>query len=332
MSQVLLPSFEEIFSMESLLKSWQVFKKGKKSKVDVAEFSSNFIYNLTDLHRDLMAGYYRHGGYAYFKISDPKSRNIHKASVRDRIVHHALYRALYPYFDSQFIHDSYSCRIDKGTHRALYQFQSFGRKVSYNNTRTAWVLKCDIRKCFASVDQAILRVLLKKNISCVKTLVILDLIINSFSSGIPGKGIPLGNLTSQLFINIYLHELDYVLKYYFKIDCYIRYADDFVIFSEEKAQLEELLPKLGDFVQEDLFLELHPDKIFIQTLASGVDFLGWVHFPNHRVLRTTTKRRMFRRITECKNNEATLRSYRGLLSHGNARKLQVVVDKLASLY
>ena len=122
-----------------------------------------------------------------------------------------------------------------------------------------------------------------------------------------------------------MNEFDKVIKHFLKIKCYIRYADDFVILSHDKARLEELLPKLGDFLKEWLVLELHPDKIFMRTFASGVDFLGWVNFAKHRVLRTTTKRRMFKRIQKRKNNKATTQSYLGLLSHGNTRKLQKLI-------
>jgi retron-type reverse transcriptase len=326
MSPTRIPPFEEIFSFENLLKSWREFRHRKKQKADVAKFSSDFIHNLASLHQDLMFGRYRHGGYHFFKIADPKPRDIHKASVRDRVVHHALYRSLYPYFDTRFIYDSYSCRVQKGTHRALYRLESLIRKVGKNGTLTVWVLKCDIKKCFASVDRAILKEILKKHILCPKTMKVLNTVIDSFY---PDRGIPLGNLTSQLFINIYLHELDQAVKNIFKAKHYIRYADDFVVLSADKSWLEELLPKIADFLSERLRLELHPDKISIKTVASGIDFLGWVHFPNHRVLRTATKRRMFKRVEERKGNEATLQSYLGLLSHGNARKLQKEITNLS---
>lgn len=144
------------------------------------------------------------------------------------------------------------------------------------------------------------------------------------------KGLLLGNLTSQLLVNIYMNEFDQWVKHKLKAHYYIRYADDFVLLSHDKHLLEQTVPYMELFLKETLRLTLHPDKTFIKTFASGVDFLGWVHFPTHRVLRTSTKKRMFRRITERQGSdgeEATRESYLGLLGHGNGRKLEQEVAK-----
>ncbi len=277
--------------------------------------------NICALHAELAARTYRHGGYIHFVIADPKRRDIHKASVRDRLVHHALYRILYPFFDRRFVADSYSCRIDRGTHKAISRFRAFVCVVGKNNTRTCWVLKCDIRKFFANIDHAILMDILSRSIVDGDTLGILRDIIGSFhTAGKSGVGLPLGNLTSQLLVNVYMNEFDRFVKHGLREKWYVRYADDFVIVSESRAHLEELIPKIGEFLRERLRLELHPDKLFIKTIASGVDFLGWVHFPDHRVLRTTTKKRMARRLSG-EPDDAVITSYRGLLGHGNAKKL-----------
>lgn len=313
--------YEKIFSFQNLFLAWRYFQKGKKDKKDVAEFASDLIHNLSVLESSFLSDKYKHGGYAYFKISDPKTRDIHKASVSDRIVHHALYRAIYPYFDKYFIHDSYSCRLGKGAHRAIFRFEKFINKASRNNIKTVWVLKCDIRKCFASVDQEILKSILKKHIHCSRTMSVIESIIDSFSSGLKGKGIPLGNLTSQLFVNIYLNELDQFMKRRLHTRIYIRYADDFAILSQDKDSFAELVPIIESFIESKLKLSLHPKKVSIKTIASGVDFLGWVHFPNHRILRTSTKKKMYKVI---RNNpsEAVKSSYNGLLSHGNTYKIR----------
>ena len=316
-----MPSFEEMFSFASLLRSWQEFVVGKRGKVDVADFASNVIHNLSVLHDDLMRGRYHHGGYTYFRVSDPKPRDIHKASVRDRVVHHAIYRALYPYFDRYFISDSYSCRVEKGTHRALRKLAICVRREGRNNTHTVWALSCDIKKCFASVSHIILKELLRQQIECPMILAVIDSVIDSFSSGIHGKGIPLGNLTSQLFINIYLDTLDQHVKRVLGARLYLRYADDFVFISRDKGWLMELVERVAVFLDERLDCQLHPNKVSIKTIASGVDFLGWVHFPDHRVLRTVTKRRMHARLSR-KYSHATQASYLGMLSHGNAKILQ----------
>ena len=279
------------------------------------------MQNVLELHHELSARTYKHGGYHHFKIVDPKPRDIYKARVRDRLVHHALYRILYTFFDRTFIFDSYSCRNGKGTHRAMNRFRTFAHKVSKNDTRTCWILKCDIRKFFASIDQRILLNILRRCLSDERIINLLQNIIESFSSTQVGKGLPLGNLTSQLLVNIYMNEFDQFVKHKMKAKYYIRYADDFVFMSQDRERLMSLMPCIRAYLHDTLKLELHPDKVFVKTLASGVDFLGWVHFPDHRVLRTATKRRMFRRIKETNMKPETVNSYLGLLTHGNARKL-----------
>ena len=320
-------NYDYIISLENLLEAWKDFVRGKRSRKDVQEFELNLMSNIISLHNELVAKTYRHSPYEAFNISDPKPRNIHKAQVRDRLLHHALYITLYPFFDKVFISDSYSCRRDKGTHKAMNRFRNFSYQVSDNHTKTVWVLKCDIKKFFASIVQEILIKILEQYISDRDIIWLLSQVVGSFNSGKNGRGLPLGNLTSQLLVNIYMNEFDQFMKHHMKAKYYIRYADDFVILLHDKSVLEELLSKLGVFLNEWLFLELHPDKIFLKTFASGVDFLGWIHFPNHRVLRTTTKRRMIKRIQERKENKATLQSYRGLLSHGNAHKLQKFISE-----
>lgn len=281
MKKVFNTSYKDIISPENLLLAWKEFLVGKKQRKDVQEFERNLMSNILGLHRDLILKLYTHNKYEAFNISDPKPRNIHKASVRDRLLHHAIYRILYPFFDRAFISDSFSCRLGKGTHRALNKFRDFGRKVSQNNTKTCWVLKCDIRKFFASINQEVLIKILREYIEDQDIVWLLEGIISSFYSAREGTGLPLGNLTSQLLVNIYMNKFDQFMKHRIKTKYYIRYADDFVILHEEKDYLIELIQKIAEFLEKELKLLLHPDKLFIKTLASGVDFLGWVHFSNH---------------------------------------------------
>ncbi len=318
--------FENIISLENLLEAWKEFIKGKRKKRDVQEFQLNLMDNILDLHRDLKSFKYNHGGYKAFKINDPKPRNIHKASIRDRLLHHAIYGILYPFFDRTFASDSFSCRNNKGTHKALNRFRSFTYKASKNNTRTCWILKCDIRKFFENINHNILIDVLKKYIPDEKIIWLLEKVIKSFSSK-PNTGLPLGNLTSQLLVNVYMNEFDRFVKHKIRIKYYIRYADDFLVLSENRSWLENQIKPIKNFLFNKLKLELHPDKVFIKTLASGVDFLGWVHFFDHRVLRTTTKRRMFKRLEESKTSEI-LNSYLGLIKHGNTLKLRKVILEL----
>jgi retron-type reverse transcriptase len=315
-------TYNNIISLENLLEAWKEFVSGKRARKDVQEFERNLMANIISLHSELATKNYSHSAYQAFKISDPKPRDIHKASVRDRLLHHALHRTLSPFFTKTFISDSYSCQIGKGTHRALKRFRQFSKIVSRNDMRTAWVLKCDIKKFFANIDHNVLIGIIDSYIPDKDITQLLSLIIRSFRSNVNSVGLPLGNLTSQLFVNIYMNEFDQFVKHKFKAKYYIRYADDFAVVSHDRVYLERTLTLMQDFLRDRLKLSMHPNKISISTVASGVDFLGWIHFPNHRVLRTATKRRMFSGIAARERKEETVQSYLGLLSHGNGWKLQ----------
>ncbi|OGD67126.1 hypothetical protein A2442_01880 [Candidatus Campbellbacteria bacterium RIFOXYC2_FULL_35_25] len=342
--------YDDITSVENLLKAWKEFKKGKSKREEVWEFERNLMDNIFSLHKDLKnprhflqnertSKIYKHGKYEAFNISDPKPRNIHKASVRDRLLHHAVYRKFYPFFDKKFINDSYSCRKRKGTHRALNRFRDFARKESKNNTKTVCVLKCDVSKFFASIDHKILIEILEENIKDKDIVWLLSQIIWSFNSTRIGVGLPLGNLTSQLLVNIYMNKFDQFMKHKIKTKYYIRYADDFVILSRDIKYLESILPKIKEFLTNELKLNLHPHKVSIETFASGIDYLGWVHFSTHRVLRNSTKKRILKRIIEINQNklgeerkEETIQSYLGILSHGNTYGLQEKVVGLSKKF
>lgn len=315
-------SFEDIISLENLLAAWREFLIGKRNKKDVIIFGARLMDNLILLHQDLLYHSYLAGAYQTFKISDPKARQIHKASVRDRLIHHAVYRQLYSFFDKAFIYDSYSCRLEKGMHRAIKRFEQYFYKVSRNDTKNCWVLKGDICKFFASIDQLILLNILKEKISNKRVLWLLEKIIFSFNSGVEGRGLPLGNLTSQLFANIYLNKFDQFIKHHLKIRYYIRYADDFVIISDDKAYLERLIFLIKEFLFINLKLDIHPKKIFIKTVSSGLDFLGWIIFSDHKILRKVTKRRMLRRLQENNYQAESLNSYLGMIGHGNTQKVR----------
>jgi RNA-directed DNA polymerase len=324
-------SYDSIITIEKLLKAWKEFLHDKKDRKDVILFQAKLMDNIFSLHHDLENKTYTHGDYVAFNISDPKPRQIHKATVRDRLLHHLIYQELCEFFDSKFIHDSYSCRLYKGTHRAINRLRDFHLKVSKNNTKTCWILKCDIRKFFANIDHNILKEIMSKCLFDKNILWLLSRVIDSFQTFVyisyganTQKGLPLGNLTSQLLVNIYMNEFDQFMKRQLKVKYYIRYADDFIILSDNKNYLENLLPKISSFLDKELKLKLHPDKVFIKTIASGVDFIGWVHFPKHRVLRTSTKRRMLKSL---RNNpkEETVQSYLGMLRHGNGYRLGRII-------
>jgi retron-type reverse transcriptase len=313
--------YEYIIKIENLLTTWEKFLRGKRRKKDVILFQAKLGDNLSDIHHSLANGTYKHGPYKVFNISDPKPRKIHKATVRDRVVHHLIHKTLYPYFDKRFIYDSYSCRKEKGVHRALNRLKFFAGKVSKNNSRTCYILKCDIKKFFASVDHETLIKILKRYITDQNIICLIDKIVSSFYTIRNGVGLPLGNLTSQLFANVYMHEFDMFIKQELLVKYYIRYTDDFIILSDSKEYLDDLLPKIEEFLRIKLKLALHENKVYIKTHASGVDFLGWIHFSHHRQIRTSTKRKIIKKLKGYPKPQ-TIISYRGLLGHGDTYKLQ----------
>jgi RNA-directed DNA polymerase len=336
--------YHKLITKENIFRGYKGFLVGKKSKADVIAFGNELEENLQTLHQLLINKTYKPGGYSQFYVRDPKLRLIHKSTVVDRVVHHLVSRELDPIFEPTFIAHSYSCRKDKGTHKGVFGLQKMGRKVSRNNVRACWALKCDIKKFFASINHKILFEILAKKIKDEDFLDLLAKIIDSFYSDRTTdikckKGIPIGNLTSQFFSNIYLNEFDQFIKQKFRIKYYLRYADDFVLLSENKEYLEKLLIPIGKFINEKLDLELHPQKIIFTKFQSGIDFLGYVVFPYHILPRTKTKIRMMRKIrnrinefkagkiSKEKANE-TIQSYLGYLSHANAHEFRSELENL----
>jgi retron-type reverse transcriptase len=248
-----------------------------------------------------------------------------------------VYQQLYPIFDKTFIHDSYASRESKGTHAGVRRFAVFARKVSANYTRPAFVLKCDIRKFFEHVNHEILFALLSARILDERLRLLLRRIINSFGTA-PGKGLPLGNVTSQLFANIYLNEMDQFVKHALKARYCLRYCDDFVILHEKQDAPLSLVERIRDFLQEQLLLELHPHKVTLRKLRQGTDFLGYVSLAHYTALRTRAKQRMLKRLARLSQNIHTkedfrkalpiVQSYFGILSHCKGEQLMKRIKSL----
>ncbi len=312
--------FEKIISLENLFDAWAEFKKQKSNKKDVIQFEINLEDHVFGLHKDLKNSSYKHGGYLSFFVHDPKRRHIHKASVRDRLVHHAVHRVIEPTWNKVFIFDSWSSRKNKGTHAAVRRLEDLALELSRNHTRTLWVLKLDITKFFNFVNHEILLNILAKRTPNDRLMNLFREIIYSFNPG----GLPLGNLTSQLFANVYMNELDRFVKQELKMCGYIRYVDDFVLMHQDKDLLLDCFQKIDIFIREKLRLKIHPKKVILKTYASGIDYLGYVCFPHHRVLRTKTKRRMFRRI-----NKTNFSSYYGILNHCRSHTLKKLLINVA---
>jgi len=332
--------YEEIISLKNLFTAWSEFKINKNKREDVASFALNAEEHIFNLAENLLRGEYYHGKYDFFKLNDPKPRNIHKASVRDRVLHHAIVRILSPVFGNTFIFDSYSSRKEKGTHKAVERFKKFAWKLSRNNTRTVWILKCDIKKYFDSINHKILLKIVNDKIKEEKLLKLLDNIINSFEKS-ENKGIPLGNLTSQLFSNVYLNEFDQFIKRRVRLKYYIRYADDFVIIHNDREYLERTIPNIEKFLKNCLNLELNKNKVSIQKWHKGVDFLGYIIFPYFIILRNKTRKRILRNIKIAKEKylnkdidfkelEAIVNSYAGVLKHCRSREIKNEINKILS--
>lgn len=328
--------FNQITSLENIVTAWEEFRSDKDKKADVQAFEFSLEQNLFSLHRDLVTRKYTHGPYTGFYIRDPKVRHIHKATVRDRVLHRAVFRILNPIFEQTFIANSFSCRINKGTHKGVLAAESMIRKESRNYTKPCYALKCDVRKFFDSIDHEILLAILKKRIVDPDTMWLMDQIVRSFSAGqttlFDRHCLPIGNLTSQLFANVYMNEFDQFAKQKLKIKHYARYTDDFVVISTNKKYLEDLLDPIQKFLSERLKITLHPKKISIRIVGRGLDYLGYVILPHYLLMRSKTKHRIFRklkyRVAQYREGvidehflSQSLQSYLGALSHADTFQL-----------
>lgn len=282
--------------------------------------------NLFSLYGDLHNGTYKHSSYRYFQIFDNKKRDIYKAEVRDRVVHQIIFDYLLSLFEPEFISDSYASRVNKGQYKAINTFRYFV-KLANDHHKSLFVLKCDVRKYFDNLDQAVLLGLIKEKIVCEKTLGIIKEILFSHSvSSLPRKGIPLGNITSQIFANIYLNVLDKYVKGELGCRFYIRYNDDFVIFSESPQKLEKIRIKIILFAKERLLLDIPLEKTSIRKINWGIDFLGFTILPEAVLLRNKTKNKMYANI-----NPQNTHSYFGILEHCNSCNLKKKILSMEKL-
>ena len=297
--------YKQLCSIENLELAYENAKKGKSKKQAVIEFDKNKEENLIELHKELVNLTYQPRSLKRFIVRDPKTRTIHASAFRDRIVHHMLVNILEPIFEKIFIYDSYASRKDKGTHIAIARFDEFKRKVSQNGTIMGggvsknqvqgYVLKSDISRYFDNVDHEILLNIIKKKVKDGKIIWLTRKILNNFNTFTKGKGMPLGNYTSQFFANVYLNELDYFIKHELKVKYYIRYVDDFVILHRSRKRLEHLREKIIDFLKE-IKLNLHQQKSEIIPLQKGITFLGYRIFYHYKLLRKRNRSHFLRKF------------------------------------
>ena len=297
--------FEKIISFDNLLEAARKAQKGKRFKTATARFNLELEKNLLKIQRELREGQYRHGAYHDFMIRDPKQRLISAAPYRDRVVHHALCNVTEPLFDKTFIHDSYACRKGKGTHAAIDRYSAFARKNQF-------LLKCDLKKYFQSVDHEILLGMLSSKIKCRRTMDLIKTIVRSrvdnsivhyfpdddlFTPHQRSRGLPIGNLTSQFFGNLYLNGFDHFVKEELRCRHYIRYVDDFVVFGNNSQELQGMRDCMDAYLSR-LRLRLHPGKCRVYRTAEGVKFLGFRIFPTHRLLDKGNALRMRRKLKQ----------------------------------
>ena len=295
--------YEKVCSFENLHAAAVKALRGKRRNRPGSGFFAEMEDELPALREELLSGTYRHGGYSYFPIHEPKHRIVAAAGFRDRVVHHAIIRVIEPLFESRFIEDSYACRTDKGTHAGMRRAAQFARRFPF-------ALKCDIRKYFPHIDHEILLGLLGRVIGDRRLLDLLGGILASHADADvqewePGRGLfeyrrrrtglPIGNLTSQFAANVYLDPLDHFVKHELHCRGYVRYMDDFLLFGDDRGRLREW----GEAVREkvgSLRLEIHPDKYRLLRSDCGVDFCGFVVFADGRIrVRRQTARRFHRR-------------------------------------
>ncbi len=298
--------YTKIITWENLLLAAKKAQKGKRMLAYVAYFNNNLENELLQLQKQLENKTYKPGSYSEHYIYEPKKRMISAAPYRDRVVHHALCNIIEPIFEKTFVFDNYANRKYKGTHAAVDRYREFAKKYTY-------VFKADIRKFFPSIVHTILKNEIRKKIACPNTLWLIDLIIDNsnlqepvfwnfptddlFTYANMRLGLPMGNLTSQFFANIYLNAFDHFVKENLKAKAYIRYVDDFVLFSNNKTELQHWKMQIISYL-EKYRLKLHPTKNRIYQTADGVQFLGFRIFPAFILLGKESKLRAIRRLTK----------------------------------
>lgn len=323
--------YDKIISFENLYQAANEAARNKRYRVPIMRYFSNLEENLVNTHNHLIWGSYEPQPHRQFFVYEPKKRLISAPPFDDRVVHHAIHRVIEPIIDKRFIFDSYACRKGKGTHRGADRAQKFIRIVKRNHGRV-YTLKADIAKYFDSIDHAVLKLIVARHIKCEQTRWILETIIDRAETCVEGKGVPIGNLTSQLFANMYLNELDQFVKHTLRERFYIRYMDDFVIIHHDKAHLQRLRRVIEQWLLETLALKTNSKtQVFPISASKGraLDFLGYRIYATHRLLRKCTVKKFKHKVKKLrdlyakgkvsnKQIAAVLASYSGCIQHANA--------------
>lgn len=333
-------------TVSELFQAYYDCRKAKRNTWNALQFEQNLERNLMDLYYELVSREYQPGRSIMFVVTRPKPREVWAANFRDRVVHHVLYNRYADYFYRRFIYDSYACIPKKGTLRAANRVQHFIRSATKNHTRPAWFLKADIANFFVSIDKQILDHLLMRHITSQWWVWLTRLILHkdprenvyiksdktllakvpahkSLLNAPEGFGLPIGNLSSQFFANVYLNELDQYAKHVLKLKHYARYVDDIVVIGQSGAELNDAYEKMSVFAKQFLGVRFHPNKKEINLVKVGINFVGYIIKPWCKYIRRSTVENMYKRAaaqTEFEPLRATVNSYFGMLRNANAYK------------
>ena len=284
--------YSKIYSFENIYIAYLKARKNKRYHPEVLNFSENLEENLINIQKELIYKIYKTGEYKHFVVYEPKERLISALPFKDRVVQHAICNIIEPIFEKSFIYDSHACRKGFGVLSGVLRTTKFLRIVSQNSEKV-YCLKGDISKYFPSIDHEVLKQCIRKRIKCKDTL---NLIYEIIDKSGDTCGMPIGNLTSQLFANIYLNELDHYVKNTLKVKYYIRYMDDFVILSNDKKQLNQILNNIKSFLQTKLKLKLNRKTQVFLVKQRSIDFLGYKIWSTHRLLRKCNIKRTKRKF------------------------------------
>lgn len=341
-----------IFSFKNIYQAYLDCRKNKRNTFNALKFEINAEENLCKLEQELKNRTYHPSRSLLFAAKKPKLREIFAADFRDRIVHHLLVNSLEEIYEPIFIHDSYASRDDKGTHKADSRLQSFLRKITANGRVRAYYLQLDIKDFFTSIDKELLFTIIRRKVTNPEVLWLTEKIIfwdctksyiprgsQQLLSNIPDnktlfgkdnrRGLPIGNLTSQFFANIYLNELDQFVKHTLKAHYFLRYVDDFVILSPDASQLRVWQAQIEEFLQSKLKLRLHPKRRKLLPISNGIDFLGYIIRPGYILVRRRVvnnlkeKIRQFKqaRVKDFRKFHDSIESYLGHFKHASSYRL-----------
>jgi len=357
----LFPQYDRNQILTDLFQAYYDARRNKRNTINALKFEINYESNLLKLCDEIISGNYQPLPSICFIVNKPVKREIFAADFRDRVIHHFIFNHVSPIFEKYFIHDSYSCRKHRGTHFGIQRVDKFIRSCSQNYTLDAYLLKLDIKGYFMSINKDILfrklkSVLFRQKHNLDFNLQMeLDLIEKTIFNdpvydcrmkgknadwvGLPTSkslfysakncGLPIGNLTSQLFSNVYLNDFDHFVKNELQIKYYGRYVDDFVIVHPSKEFLKSLIPKIRNYLQDELHLQLHPKKIYLQHYSKGMKFLGVIIKPHRIYIANRTKGNFYQAIQEqnkiARDHKPTkeeqvaflssMNSYLGILKH-----------------